>query len=124
MGIRVSLRGETLVKPRDPFLLCDVSTILLDCGTRPEEYFRLRWEQCRNGTIEITYGKTDNVSQRVQSILAIRRGQVEGPWIFASLTKSGHIEPSSLQGQHAKACKRTKLEYFPIYTFRHTCLTR
>jgi len=130
VGIRASQRGQTPVKPRDPFLLRDVSTILLDCGIRPEECFRLRWEQCQNDTIEITYGKTDNarrrlpLSQRVQSILAMRRGHVEGPWIFPAPTKSGHIEPSSLQGQHAKACKLAKLEHFPLYTFRHSCLTR
>jgi integrase len=33
-------------------------------------------------------------------------------------------QSSSLQGQHAKACKLATLEHFPIYTFRHTCLTR
>jgi integrase len=26
--------------------------------------------------------------------------------------------------QHADACILAKLEHFPIYTFRHTCLTR
>jgi integrase len=130
VGIRAAQRGGIPVKPRDPFLLRDVATILLDCGIRPEECFRLRWEQCQNDTIEITYGKTDNarrripLSQRVQSILAMRRGHVEGPWVFPAPTKSGHIEPSSLQGQHAKACKLAKVEHFPIYTFRHTCLTR
>jgi integrase len=129
-GIRATQRGGIPVKPRDPFLLRDVATILVDCGIRPEECFRLRWEQCQNDTIEITYGKTDNArrripcSQRVQSILAMRRGHVDGPWIFPAPTKSGHIEPSSLQGQHAKACELAKLEHFPIYTFRHTCLTR
>jgi integrase len=129
-GIRATQRGGIPLKPRDPFMLLDVATILLDCGIRPEECFRLRWENCQNDTIEITYGKTDNarrripLSQRVQSILAMRRGHVEGPWIFPAPTKSGHIEPSSLQGQHAKACKLAKLEHFPIYTFRHTCLTR
>jgi integrase len=130
VGIRAAERGQPPVKPRDPFLLRDVSTILIDCGIRPEECFRLRWEQCQNDTIEITYGKTDNarrripLSQRVQSILAMRRGHVEGPWVFPAPTMSGHIEPSSLQGQHAKACKLATLEHFPIYTFRHTCLTR
>jgi integrase len=54
----------------------------------------------------------------------MRRAHVEGPWIFPAPTKSGHIEPSSLQGQHAKACALAKLEHFPLYTFRHTCLTR
>ena len=31
---------------------------------------------------------------------------------------------SSLQGQHAKACTLGKVVHFPLYTFRHTCLTR
>jgi len=78
-------------------------TILIDCGIRPEECFRLRWEHCQNDTIEITYGKTDNarrripLSQRVQSILAMGRTQMEGPWVFPARNKSGHIEPWSVR---------------------------
>ena len=80
--------------------------------------------------IEITYGKTDNarrripLSARASSVLEIRRGGDPGPWIFPAPTRSGHIEPSSLQGQHAKACVLGKVAHFPLYTFRHTCLTR
>jgi hypothetical protein len=91
---------------------------LLDCGIRPEECFPLRWENHQNGVIEITRGKTDNarrrirLSQRVQSMLEMRRGGVEGPWIFPRSARSGHIEPSSLQGQHAKACTIAKVEHF------------
>ena len=113
-----------------PFLLRDAAVILLDCGIRPEECFRLRWENGQNGVIEITHGKTDNarhripLSQSAQSVLEMRRGTTEGPWIFPAPTKSGHIEPSSLRGQHAKACTLPKVEHYPIYTFRHTCLTR
>jgi integrase len=129
-GIRATERHQVPIKPRDPFLLRDAATILLDCGIRPDECFRLRWENHQNGVIEITYGKTDNarrripLSQRAQSILEMRRSHVEGPWIFPAPTKSGHIEPSSLQGQHARACALAKLTHFPVYTFRHTCLTR
>ncbi len=54
----------------------------------------------------------------------MRRTEVAGPWIFPAPNKSGHIEPWSVRGQHAKACKLAKVEHFPIYTFRHTCLTR
>jgi integrase len=130
VGIRASERGEIPVKPRDPFLLRDVATILMDCGIRPDECFRLRWENHQNGVIEITHGKTDNarrripLSRRAQSVLEMRRAEVEGPWIFPAPTKSGHIEPSSLQGQHGKACTLAKVDHFPLYTFRHTCLTR
>jgi integrase len=129
VGIRASERGEIPIKPRDPFLLRDAATILRDCGIRPEECFRLRWENCQNDTIEIAYGKTDNarrripLSLRVRSILAVRRGHVEGPWIFPAPNKSGHTEPWSVRGQHAKARKLAKVEH-PIYTFRHICLTR
>jgi len=130
VGIRASERGQEPVKPRDPFLLRDVAVILLDCGIRPEECFRLRWENDQNGVIEITHGKTDNarrripLSPRAQSVLEMRRGLLDGPWMFPAPTRSGHVEPSTVQGQHSKACKLAKVEHFPIYTFRHTCLTR
>jgi integrase len=83
-GIRATQRGEVPIKPRDPFLLRDAATILLDCGTRPEECFRLRWENVPGDVIEITYGKTDNarrrvpLSQRAAAILNLRRQEFPG----------------------------------------------
>jgi integrase len=130
VGIRATERGAIPIKPRDPFLLRDAATILLDSGIRPDECFRLRWENVQNGVLEITHGKTDNarrripLSLRVSSVLEMRRGEIEGPWIFPAPTASGHVEPSSLQGQHSKACALARLDQFPLYTFRHTCLTR
>jgi integrase len=128
-GIRATKRGETPIEPPDPFLLRDVVTILLDCGYRPEECFRLRWEYVQSGVIEIPHGKTDNarrripLSQHVASILEMRRAQTQSPWIFPAPTASGHIEPSSLKRQHRKVCVAAGLEHFPLYTLRHTCLT-
>jgi len=49
----------------DSELLSDVATILLDCGLRPEECFRLRAENVRDGKIEVQYGKTDNARRRI-----------------------------------------------------------
>lgn len=129
-GIRAIQRGEVPIKPRDPFLLRDVSTILADCGIRPEECFRMRWENVQDDVIEITHGKTKNARRRVPlsgraaSILSLRREAFPGEWVFPAPTKSGHIEPSSIAGQHTKACTLGKLSHFPLYTFRHTCLTR
>jgi len=129
-GIRATQRGETPIKPRDPFLLRDVSTILADCGVRPEECFRLRWENVQGDVIEITHGKTKNARRRVPlsgraaSILSLRRESFPGDWVFPAPTKSGHIEPSTVRGQHGKACTLAKVSHFPLYTFRHTCLTR
>ncbi len=36
------------------YLLRDVATILIDCGMRPDECFRLKWlDNIRDGAIEI-----------------------------------------------------------------------
>jgi integrase len=128
----------------DAALLRDVTTVLLDCGLRPEECFRLRSENLVDGTLEIHFGKTDNarrripMTPRVRAVLEMRLSRVNGNgWVFPAQTMSGHIEPSSLKKQHLKAieeatrilleetkAKDTKLESFELYTLRHTCLTR
>ncbi len=123
-------------------LLHDVAVILLDCGLRPEECFRLEWSSIREGLIEIQYGKTDNarrripMSQRVAAVVEMRKTGNESRWVFPAPTKSGHMEPSTVKKPHAKACeggakddektgeKRYDVQPFPLYTLRHTCLTR
>lgn len=52
-GIRATQRGQEPIKPEDPFLLRDAATVLLDCGLRPEECYRLRWEQVRDSALHI-----------------------------------------------------------------------
>jgi integrase len=103
-------KSEAMNQHVDPSLLSDVATILLDCGLRPEECFRLRTENVRHGKIEIPYGKTDNarrripMTPRVQAILDMRLSKATGSqWIFPAPTKSGHMESSTLKKQHAKA---------------------
>ena len=114
----------------DSYRLRDVATILIDCGLRPEECFRLKRANIRDGLLEIHYGKTDNARRRiplpnrVAAILDMRLTASDSDWVFPAPTISGHIEPSSLKKPHAKACTRVKIEQFPLYTFRHTCLTR
>jgi len=44
-------------------LLADVATVLADTGMRPDECYRLRWEEItwangRNGSLLVTHGKT------------------------------------------------------------------
>jgi integrase len=129
-GIRATQRGEQPIKPQDPFRLRDAAMILMDCGLRPEECFRLRWADVRDGALYILSGKTENarrkipLSTRLQAILDMRREVTGSEWVFPAPTRSGHIEPSSLKKPHHKACKAAKLEPIPLYTFRHTCLTR
>lgn len=128
----------------DPRLLADVARILLDCGLRPEECFRLRPEHVLGGKLEIHFGKTNNARRRipmtphVQAILEMRLSKPDGgEWVFPAPTLSGHIEPSSLKKQHAKAVSeatrilreetrdpKQSFEGFELYTLRHTCLTR
>jgi len=118
-------------------LLHDVATILVDCALRPEECFRLKWASIRDGQIVIQYGKTDNsrrqipVTSRVATALDMRRTNNTSPWVFPAPTISGHIEPSTLKKPHVKACKgkgtpkgHYDVQPFPLYTLRHTCLTR
>ncbi len=128
-GIRAILRGETPVKP-DAYLLRDVTTILIDCGLRPEECHRLKWENIRDGAIEIFTGKRRAsrrripASSRVLSILAMRREISTSDWIFPASTASGHIEGFSLKKQHGIALATSKVPRFVLYDLRHTCLTR
>lgn len=129
-GIRATVRGEEPIRPSDPFLLRDATAILFDAALRPEECFRLRWEDIRDGCLNVLYGKTANarravpVSPRIAAILELRRSQIQGDWVFPAPTKSGHIEKSSLRKQHAKACTLAGIEPFDLYTARHTALTR
>ncbi|MBK5291328.1 MAG: tyrosine-type recombinase/integrase [Acidobacteriia bacterium] len=129
-GIRANMRGEQPIRPEDPFLLRDVATVLIDCGLRPEECFRLRWEHVRDGAVHIPFGMTENarrtipLTQRAAALIEMRRAAGMGEWLFPAPTRSGHIEKSSLKRQHPKASKLAKVTYFPLYTFRNTCLTR
>jgi integrase len=129
-GIRATKRGEEPIRPEDPFLLRDATTVLIDCGLRPEECFRLRWEHVRDGAVHVPFGKTENarrtipLTQRALALLEMRRVTAKSEWVFPALTRSGHIEKSSLKKQHPRACRLAKVAAFPLYTFRHTCLTR
>jgi integrase len=127
----------------DPKLLADVARILLDCGLRPEECYRLRRENV-GSKIEVHFGKTGNARRRIPmtpDVKAILERRLSKPrsavWVFPANTRSGHIEPSSLKKQHAKAISEATrilreetgdpertFASFELYTLRHTCLTR
>ena len=124
-------KSEAMNQHMDASLLSDVATIFLDCGLRPEECFRLRPENVQDGKIEIQYGKTDNarrripMTSRVKAVLEMRLSRANGSgWVFPAQTKSGHIEPSSLKKQRARACREKGVEPFDFYTLCHTWLTR
>src|SRR5438093_700025 len=113
-----------------PALLRDVATILLDCGLRPEECFRLRVDNIRDGAIHITYGKTRAARRRIPMtprVAAIANSRIpasQNGWIFPAPTRSGHMEGSSVRKQQVRVFRVTGIKPFELYCLRHTCLTR
>jgi integrase len=57
--------SEAMNQHMDASLLSDVASIVLDCGLRPEEYFRLRPENIRDRNVEVQFGKTDNARRKI-----------------------------------------------------------
>jgi integrase len=128
-GIRATVRGEQPIKP-DAYLLLHVATVLLECGLRPEECYRLNWDQIQDGAITIHHGKGRGsrrrvpCTPRVMAVLEMRRSGSASQWVFPCATKSGHMEGTTLKKQHAAAIKAAQVPPFVIYDFRHTRITR
>ena len=118
--------------------LASIATVLADTGMRPEECFRMRWEcvtwlNGRNGALLVTHGKTTSARRvlpmtlRVRAILENRwlaAGKPEEGWLWPARTRSGHVEPNSIYGQHLKALRDSGVRPFVLYSLRHTFLTR
>jgi integrase len=118
--------------------LASIATVLADTGMRPEECFRLRWEHVtwlngRNGVLLVTHGKTASarrvlpMTPRVRAVFENRwnaAGKPEEGWVWTAGTRSGHVEPNSIYGQHLKALENSKVRPFVLYSLRHTFLTR
>jgi integrase len=128
--------------------LASIAMILVDTGMRPDELYRLGWENItfsngRHGTLSIMHGKTAAarrtlpVTARVRSVLETRwedAGKPAEGFVWPAPTKSGHLDHSSLKKQHARAfrvlneeAKRNNqavLNPFVLYSLRHTFLTR
>jgi integrase len=77
------------------------------------------------------------MTPRVRAVLESRwitAGKPEEGWVWSAPTRSGHVEPSSVRKQHAKAFEEIAKEAskrnekpvrpFVLYTLRHTFLTR
>ena len=144
----ITVEEEARYLAAAPEPLASIASVLSDTGMRPEECFRLSWENVtwlngRNGTLLVTYGKTTAarrvipMTPRVRGILESRWKEAckrEEGWVWPAPTRSGHIEPSSLRKQHAKtfktmageAAKRSQkpMRPFVLYSLRHTFLTR
>jgi integrase len=134
----LSQQEEGIYLASAPEPLASVASVLAETGLRPEECYRLRWESItwangRNGSLIVTHGKTAAarrvlpMTPRVRMTLQSRwesAGKPNEGWIWSALTRSGHIEPSSLKKQHARALKLSGVRQFVLYSLRHTFLTR
>ena len=113
-GIRAK-RGQEPIEPKDPFLLRDLATLLVDCALRPDEAFRLEFGEVHAGSIHVLYGKTKSArrtvpaSPRVEEILEARRAKLVEGWVFPAPTKSGHIEKSSLKSSTGAYARSRRL---------------
>lgn len=118
--------------------LSSIATVLIDSGLRPEECFRLRWENIsfdagRYGTMFNPFGKTKAarrlvpMTRRLRTLLEARWTKAAKPiegWIWPAETASGHAEPSTIKKQHRNALKLSGIRPFVLYSLRHTFLTR
>lgn len=119
--------------------LHSIATTLADTGMRPEECFRLRWENVRfasgqNGALLVTRGKTD-AGRRVIPMTTRVRAMIEARWIAAGQPREGwvwpapraacgHVVPNSIYEPHLSAVTKSKVRPFVLYDLRHTFLTR
>jgi integrase len=70
--------------------VADVFVIMLDCGMRPEEVMRSRWEDVHwdRSQVFIPWGKTPEsrrfvpMSDRMRDRLRAREQGAKGPWVF------------------------------------------
>jgi len=144
----ITLEEEARYLAAVPEPLASIAVVLADTGARPEECFRLRWENVtwlngRNGALLVMHGKTAAarrllpMTPRVRWTLESRwheAGKPEEGWVWPAPTRAGHAEPSSVRKQHAKAFTTIADEAkkrdakpvrpFVLYSLRHTFLTR
>src|ERR1700745_3987917 len=67
------------------------------------------------------------MTPRVRAIVETRwlaAGKPEDGWVWPARTRSGHVEPNSIYGQHLNAIRDSKVRPFVLYSLRHTFLTR
>jgi integrase len=118
-----------------------VATIILDAGLRPDECFRLTWENVRwidakRAVLVVSGTKTEAAARivpmtpRVRAILQSRWEKVSrqtSGWVFPAKKASvGHIVPNTIYQPHLDAVKNSGIceKQFVLYALRHTCLSR
>lgn len=135
----VSPEEEAAYLNAAPEPLASVATVLIDSGLRPDECFRLRWENVcmdttRNGVLLISHGKTKSarrvvpMTSRVHAILGKRwmaAGKPTEGWVWpAKRARCGHVVAHTIYEPHLQAIEDSGVRPFVLYSLRHTFLTR
>jgi len=125
-------RRERVITPEEesrylgaaPVLVGQIAAVLVDTGLRPDECFRLRWENLtwvngRNGTLLVTHGKTlgdhfksgqrlsvqnrpTEVARRVLPMTPRVRSVLESRWIIANKPCEGWVWPAPTNSGHVE----------------------
>jgi integrase len=112
----ISHEEEALYLAAAPALLADVAVVLAGTGLRPDECYRLQWQDItwsngRNGTLLVKCGKTAAARRVIPMTPPVRAaleerwqraGRPQNGWIWPAPTQSGHINHASLKKQHAR----------------------
>ena len=118
-----------------------VALVIIEAGLRPDEVFRLRWENIKffdskRAVLEVPGTKTAAavrsvpMTVRLRDILETRWNAFGKPiagWVFPAKKASvGHIVPNTIYQPHLDAVTNSgiKNREFVLYSLRHTCLTR
>jgi integrase len=117
--------------------LRDVATIILECGCRPDEVFRISVDDVvlLSRTLKIQSGKTKNARRSVpltkaaQDVLRQRISQAKGPYIFPFRKGFGSFNwkrpMTQIWNAHKDALQKSGIRpAFTLYDCRHTYGTR
>jgi integrase len=122
-----------------PEPLKSYATLLIGSGLRPDEAFRLRWENVlwqagRYGALQVISGKTAAAPRVVPMTPTVRvtiqerwqaAGEPRAGWVWpAKKAQVGHMVPNTIYEPHRKAVADSGVRPFVFYDLRHTFLTR
>lgn len=121
-----------------PEPLSSIATVLVDTGLRPDECYRLQWddvsfEDFKYGSLSVRHWKTKAarrkiaLTPRVRNLLEALWTNADQPqtgWVFPADTKSGHADHATIRKQHVQALRTCAVRPFVLYSLRHTFLTR
>nr|MDQ3818777.1 site-specific integrase [Acidobacteriota bacterium] len=111
--------------------LCDIATLMLETGMRPEEVCRIRRDNVHleRGYVFNPYGKTKAAKRKIpltgraQEVLRRRLAKVKGEYLFPGRGISD--QPIvKVNNAHVSTIERCGVRRFRLYDLRHTWATR